>query len=206
MQNDLSSNNNVAISLQRLSQNLRALIRALAGEEPEDVPKEGELSEVEEAEALLDRLLENREDWAMERESEIVRLEKENEELRKLLGIDKATIEAKGWLEEEQRELAISRYVPIMPPRSPISQGISRNQGSPSITPFVNLPGVGPSPGPQRPPLNSQDGMRVVQGRRAAMFGQRPRGGPPSIWDGVTHVGPVPPERPWQAQAGLDLS
>lgn len=37
-----------------------------------------------------------RADWAMERECEIVRLEKENEELRKILGIDPKTIAASG--------------------------------------------------------------------------------------------------------------
>ena len=42
-----------------------------------------------------------REDWALERESEIARLETENEELRKLLGIDNAGASLVGATEED---------------------------------------------------------------------------------------------------------
>lgn len=41
------------------------------------------------------------EDWALERESEINRLEKENEELRKLLGIDPGSAAVVGATEDE---------------------------------------------------------------------------------------------------------
>ncbi|THH26310.1 hypothetical protein EUX98_g7875, partial [Antrodiella citrinella] len=58
---------------------------------------------------LLDDLLSDQEDWAHERESEIARLERENDELRRVLGIDGATAERNGWLEEEARDLLVSR-------------------------------------------------------------------------------------------------
>jgi len=204
MQSDLSSNAAVASSLQRLSENLHALLHSVAGEDPSGTHREGEQGDSEEPDKLLDRLLDSREDWALERESEISRLEEENEALRKLLGIDKASAEAKGWLEDEARELASSRYVPIHSPRasSPGNQGVSRP--SPSISPFVSLPGTGGPPGQQRP-TDSMPGMRVTQGRRPAMFGQRGRGGGPLAWEGGGHP-PAVPERPWQAPVGLDLS
>ena len=206
MQQDLSSNLAIANSLQRLTESLHGLLHSMAGEDPAESHRDNEPMKLEESEELLDRLLDNREDWAMERESEIARLEHENEELRKQLGIDKASIEARGWLEDEARELANSRYVPIHSPRasSPGGQGSSRP--SPSVSPFVNLPSAGGGPpGQQRPPADPMAGMRAAQGRRPAMFGQRGRGGGPSMWEGGSHQ-VAAPERPWQAQVGLDLS
>lgn len=203
MQSDLSSNVNVATSLQRLAANLHALLHSMAGEDPSSAHREGEPINVEEGEQLLDRLLDNREDWAMEREAEITRLEQENEELRKLLGIDKESAKEKGWLEDEARELLFSRYVPIDSSRSSSpTQGSSRP--SPSASPFVSLPGNGGPQGQQRP-QDPMGGMRLAQGRRPAMFGQRGRGGGPVGWEGGGHV-PAMPERPWQAPVGLDLS
>ncbi|KAI0692955.1 hypothetical protein BC835DRAFT_1097849 [Cytidiella melzeri] len=202
-QSDLALNVNVTTSLQHLSENLHALLHSMAGEDPLGVQKEGEPINLEETEELLDRLLDNREDWAMERENEITRLEQENEALRKLLGIDKTSAEEKGWLEDEARELAYPRYVPIHSPRSSSpSQGLS--QPSPSTSPFVSLPGMGGPPGQQRP-QEGMSGMRVTQGRRPAMFGQRGRGGGPGGWEGGGHP-PAVPDRPWQAPVGLDLS
>ena len=200
MQNELSSNVAVSESLQRLSAKLHALLHSMAGEDPSDAHKDGELGSSEETESLLDRLLDNREDWAMERESEISRLEKENEELRKMLGIDKSTVEEKGWLEEEARELATTRYIPMRShsPRSPSTHPLPR--GSPSITPFVNLPGMNAPPGPQQRPMDPGTGLRIAQGRRPAMFGQRWRGGGPPLWEGASHAIQATTERPWQAQ------
>lgn len=201
MQGDLTSNTAIATSLQRLSENLHALLHSMAGEDPSETHKNGKSRTPEEEEQLLEQLLDNREDWAMEREAEIARLEQENEELRKLLGIDRANVEARGWLEEEARELAMSQYVPIVrQPREPSPQQDERPASG--VSPFINIT-TGP-PGGQRP-MQEVPGMRMTQGRRPAMFGQRGRGGGPAMWDMAAHP-PPPQERPWQAQAGLDLS
>lgn len=201
MQADLTSNTAVATSLQRLSENLHALLHSMAGEDPADTHKDGKLRTPEEEQELLEQLLDNREDWAMEREAEITRLEQENEELRKVLGIDCVNVEAKGWLEDEARELAMSQYVPIIrQPREPSPQ--QEERPAPGISPFINITS-GP-PGGQRS-MQEVPGMRMTQGRRPAMFGQRGRGGGPALWEGAAHQ-PPPQERSWQAQAGLDLS
>ncbi|KAI0348132.1 hypothetical protein BDW22DRAFT_1320468 [Trametopsis cervina] len=202
MQSSVSSNAAVAASLQRLSEGLRGLLHSLAGEDQSTSSQEGGSSILEESTELLDRLLGNREDWAIEREAEITRLEDENEALRKLLGIDKESAEEKGWLQDEARELTSARYIPIHSPRSS-SPGQEASRQSPSVSPFVSLPGMGPQ-GQQRPP-DIMQGMRVTQGRRPAMFGQRGRGGGPGVWEGGGHP-PSVPERPWQAPVGLDLS
>lgn len=175
----------------------------MAGEDPMSAHKDGEPINLNEGEQLLDRLLDNREDWAMEREAEIARLEQENEELRRLLGIDRASAEEKGWLADEARELTFSRHIPLDSSRSSSpTQGASRP--SPSGSPFVNLPGNGGPQGQQRP-QDPMSGMRLGQVRRPAMFGQRGRGGGPAGWEGGGHT-PAAPERPWQAPVGLDLS
>ncbi|OSD06165.1 hypothetical protein PYCCODRAFT_1423049 [Trametes coccinea BRFM310] len=62
----------------------------------------------------LDAPADARDDWALEREAEIARLERENEELRRALGIDRAAAEANGWLADEARELTFGRrHVPV---------------------------------------------------------------------------------------------
>jgi len=50
-----------------------------------------------------------RDDWALERETEISRLEKENEELRKLLAIDPASLSEKGITLELEESTRYSR-------------------------------------------------------------------------------------------------
>lgn len=114
MSTDLSASTSVAQSVQRLAHHLRCLLRAMAGEEPDeahfhnmDPDYDGSLMvDLKELEALVDALdesgalgyhgSEGREDWALERESEILRLEQENEELRRLLEIDQGSMDAKG--------------------------------------------------------------------------------------------------------------
>jgi hypothetical protein len=49
----------------------------------------------------------DRDDWALERECEIARLEKENEELRRLLKIDPSSLEANGIKVDEE---SVARY------------------------------------------------------------------------------------------------
>jgi hypothetical protein len=204
MQSDLSSNVGINASLQQLSENLHGLLRSIAGEDPSSAHGEANSLELEESEQLLDRLLDNREDWAIERESEIARLEEENETLRKMLGIDHNTAEEKGWLEVEAREQLTSTrcILPSHPSRSssPVQGGAGP---SPSVSPFVSLPSMPAPPGQPRTQDNMVS-MRVAQGRRTGIFGQRGRGGGPGGWEGGGH--PPVPDKPWQAPVGLDLS
>lgn len=72
----------------------------MSGEEPEANEDNAEDSPVD-ISALIQTLdqqpdSEMREDWALERETEISRLEKENEDLRKMLGIDPSSLSEKG--------------------------------------------------------------------------------------------------------------
>lgn len=115
MSTDLTASTNVIQSVQRLAHHLRCLLQAMAGEEPDEAHFHNMdpdydnpasfLVDLQELESLVDALddrgpgylgSEGREDWAIERESEISRLERENEELRRLLEIDQGSMEAKG--------------------------------------------------------------------------------------------------------------
>lgn len=201
MQADLSNNSAVAQSLQRLSENLRALLQSLSGEDPQssDRPQhdtdsiaaeDSERHTVPHEQDLLDKLL-DRDDWALERESEIARLEKENEELRKILGIDRASAEANGWLQDEPHELMmLSRRHSPFPTRRPDSPRL----GSVSLSRPPNFDAMPPGGGMggrngsmllsgNNMPRTMQMQMREAQGRRIAMFGQRGRGAGPQLWD-----------------------
>lgn len=110
MSTDLSASTTVAQSVQRLAHHLRCLLRSMAGEDPDeahfhnlDPDYDGSfLVDLKELEELVDALDDNgqgsggREDWGLEREAEILRLEQENEELRRLLEIDQGSMDAKG--------------------------------------------------------------------------------------------------------------
>ncbi|KAH7107676.1 hypothetical protein BKA62DRAFT_765054 [Auriculariales sp. MPI-PUGE-AT-0066] len=80
-------------ALSRVSQRLRAALRLSQGEPPlpDDVIDEAELASFQIPQELLEDLRDTYTgelptDWALERESELVRLERENAELRRLLG------------------------------------------------------------------------------------------------------------------------
>ncbi|CCM03763.1 uncharacterized protein FIBRA_05909 [Fibroporia radiculosa] len=225
MQADLSNNTTVSESLQRLSENLRLLLRSLSGEDPESADaRQGDQNSTESDsnesrhtpfdDELLDGLL-SRDDWALERESEIERLEKENEELRKALGIDRASAEANGWLQDEARELATlnKRYSPMPREGSPGPSLFSGPRSPGGV--FDSLPLSGGASGLNGSMMSSgnllqrasefqQPGMRGTQGRRTSMFGQRGRGGGPQLWEGLGHQ--ALSDRTWQAPSGLDLS
>ncbi|KAI0375483.1 hypothetical protein BV20DRAFT_1040855 [Pilatotrama ljubarskyi] len=118
-QSDLSNNTATSLSLHRLAQSLRALLQSLNGEPSDPHPQPHAQADPSPQPApshdsleSLDALLDARDDWAIEREAEISRLERENEELRRALGIDRASAEANGWLEDEARELSLRRFVP----------------------------------------------------------------------------------------------
>ncbi|KZT72945.1 hypothetical protein DAEQUDRAFT_704740 [Daedalea quercina L-15889] len=197
MQADMSSNNAVTDSLVRLAELLHALLRSLNGENSESADRPntegpetssgGGLSEEE----LLDSLLE-RDDWALEREAEIARLGQENEELRKLLGIDRASAEANGWLADEARELATldRRHSPFTLQRSESPVGLVNRGPQPgSYEPMPPLGGAGGGSVMlsgnhlQGGSQFQQPGMRGTMGRRPAMFGQRGRGSGSPMWD-----------------------
>ncbi|KAI0931428.1 hypothetical protein AcV5_005081 [Taiwanofungus camphoratus] len=223
MHADLSNHTAVSQSLQRLAENLRALLRSIGGEGESSQSPDHQVDtaggnhdhdQSQSEEDLLEGLL-GRDDWALERETEVSRLEKENEELRKMLGIDRASAEANGWLQDEARELStLKRYMSVPFNRSE-SPGIFGGPRSPSsgFEPMPHAGGIGGSNGGMQMPGSSfqrmsefqQSGMRGTQGRRTLMFGQRGRGGGPQLWGGLEHA-PLMPDRPSQTQAQvLDL-
>jgi hypothetical protein len=222
--NDLLSSPNTTHGLQRLLKQLRALLQSLNGE---DLPSEEDDSEfnIETFKTALQTInndldIQSQEDWAVGREAEIARLEKENEELRNLLKIDSSSL-AEAGVEVDQRLLLGS-------PRSPFSATARRRSGSGTGSenwgPRLQSPSFPSAQGPDgdengsHPPpsnlgvqplrgveSNQQSGMRL-QGRRPAVFGPAGRGiipkvGPPSLWPS-TQPQPVPylADRPWQNQ------
>lgn len=230
---DLRSSTNIGQSLQRLAHYLRALLRTMAGEDPDD-PRFQNMDpdydgagftteDLKELETLLDELdvksgsyagLEGRQDWALERESEISRLERENEELRRMLGIDEPSMAEKGITLDLDR-IESGRTL------------LSRRQQTQAES-YQRAAYWDNSPGQQaghlQRPLDLQPGMRAgPQARRPGMFGppqpqpQRPfmgagrgvsaaLGGPPSPWQNQP-PSPAPPvvERSWQPPTGSGL-
>ncbi|KZT44411.1 hypothetical protein SISSUDRAFT_15202 [Sistotremastrum suecicum HHB10207 ss-3] len=83
---ELANATNASLVMSRLSSSLRAALRLEGGEEPES---EGPRSEdlLDEGRGYKGPDTETEVDWALERECELVRLEKENEELRRMLGV-----------------------------------------------------------------------------------------------------------------------
>jgi hypothetical protein len=216
------SSPNATQSLQRLLRQLRALLQSLNGEDPAPEENDSEFN-LETFKAALSTITDeldvpSQEDWAIEREAEIARLEKENEELRNILKIDSSSL-AEAGVEVDQRLLVGSPRSPFsatsrrrsgsgtgsgsenwgsrsQPPNFPLAHGSDGNENG-SHPPSSNL-------GAQQPrgvESNQQSGIRF-QGRRPAIFGPAGRGiipkaGPPSLWPQ-----PVPylADRPWQNQ------
>ncbi|KAK7063862.1 hypothetical protein R3P38DRAFT_3382606 [Favolaschia claudopus] len=131
---DLASGTDLARSLQRVSQLLRGMLRSMAGEETDfanpDPDYDGGESGVgfvdpSDLEALVNALdevgqpgyagTEGREDWAFERECEITRLEQENAELRRMLGIDPESLAASGVNLDMERDRG--RYASLLSSR-----------------------------------------------------------------------------------------
>ena len=142
---------------------------------------------------FLRRLMES-EDWALERECEISRLEKENEELRRLLGIDDANMTALG-VSVDPNRVESGRYSTLLSSSSrrrrssgdDFSQkssywdinSQSSQQQQQQHQQQIQLQQRPPSPaGPSRT-MELQPGMRAgPQARRAGMFGaSHQRGG-----------------------------
>ncbi|KAF4573386.1 hypothetical protein EYR36_007898 [Pleurotus pulmonarius] len=225
MTSDLTSSANLARSFRRLSHHLRNLLRSMAGEPPdsdplaEDPEYEGDVDMVpiEELESLVDSL-EQREggaDWAIERECEIERLQMENEQLRKMLGIDEENMATNGVsVDQEQIDnmrrhstfLSNSRRVAAPPSDSgPLWEANGGNG---------EMNGVQRTPmhGAMDMPPGSRMSMPV---RRHAIFGAgRGRGvslgvGPPPPGSSTTNLWNNQPSSPsplldrsWQPQVG----
>ncbi|KAF9075053.1 hypothetical protein BDP27DRAFT_1316405 [Rhodocollybia butyracea] len=153
LSSDLVSTANMTHSLQRISRYLRDLLLSMAGEPVNSDPDSEYEGFVDPAElsTLLDALagpsgassddedqkdtphypeLEFRADWALEREYEIARLEKENEELRKVLGIDPESIAASGVdVEAEIRRMDRGRHPELKQRRREAAGHMSTDSG-----------------------------------------------------------------------------
>ncbi|OJA08107.1 MADS box transcription factor [Rhizopogon vesiculosus] len=177
---DLTSETKSAVSLQRLARSLRALHRSMSGEESEVNDDRGEDSPVD-VHALIQTLdqqadSEMRDDWALEREVEISRLEKENEELRKMLGIDSASLSEKGITIEPEESARYSRSLTVgSRKRSGSSSSgshmspwgfdvdISRERESNPWSGWESQPQSQPQPPPPPPPQRQQGQQRLQQ-------------------------------------------
>ncbi|KAF7303047.1 hypothetical protein MKEN_01268100 [Mycena kentingensis (nom. inval.)] len=133
LSHDIPSGAEIAHSLQRVAHLIRATLRAMAGEEPDpELEYEAAESYLDPAELLallegLDISDPDRSDWAVEREAEITRLEEENAELRRMLGIDPESMEANGITLDLDREPG--RYATILSSRRRSGSG-HMHQGS----------------------------------------------------------------------------
>ncbi|KII94032.1 hypothetical protein PLICRDRAFT_79226, partial [Plicaturopsis crispa FD-325 SS-3] len=217
---DLSHTTGTSLALQRLSQNLRGLLRTLAGEDPEGddvyfpshpsarhISPESDPSSSHSDPSLSDPSLSNdtpprttspplspdltalldaahvSSDWALERESEIARLQAENAELRSLLGIDAASQEARGLSvgPEELNRVLPPRRMPSNNGRGSGWEGYAHGQGQGMMQgQVVQGMGIGQGQGQLQRPMELNPSMRMQgPGRRPAMFGPN-RGVPPS--------------------------
>ena len=238
LSSDLTANTNMSQSLQRLCYHLRGLLRSMAGEDmtyqnidPDHDQLGFNAADLEELTQLLESLDEKGgtypgtdklEDWAIERESEISRLEAENGELRKILGIDEAGMTANG-LSMDVQPVESGRF----------STSLSNSRRGPS-EPYNTRSywENGQSGGSMQRVMDLQPGMRAgpQTTRRTGIFGANQQrggflggltrngmsvsvGGTPSnsVW-GNQPTTPIPltSERPqWQVQggsSGLDLN
>ncbi|KAG6851391.1 hypothetical protein H0H93_005789 [Arthromyces matolae] len=218
MSSDLLSSTEMAQVLRRLSHHLRGLLHSLAGEtpDPSDPIYDGSMDADFEPDTFVDvaeleRLLEALDDkgisegeWAVERETEIARLEKENAELRRLLEIDEETMNASGIVLDPIRDdpARFAKFVPRRvqeggdprlrpgqgfwgeplpppPPPPPPLQMPLQHEPPPIIQGYLQGPGSGGGPTLQRA-LDLQPGMRVAmrgQGRRPGIIGRGARRG-----------------------------
>ncbi|KAK0208957.1 hypothetical protein DFS33DRAFT_1306566 [Desarmillaria ectypa] len=227
---DLSSSTNMARSLERLSHNLRNLLRSMAGENPDAEPRhllsqsEAEyedgssdlLIDPVELQSLLDALDEHasytnasgREDWAIERECEISRLERENRELRKMLGIDPSSIAETGIdVEAEIERMERRRHPELSQRQRTVGHGRedsgdvwwptngASQQPQPYQVSTTPQPGQTNDVGTRLQRALDFPGVRTgTQGRRPGMFGTTgQRGGLGRGAIGGAGAGPAPP-------------
>ena len=138
---------------------------------------------IEELNTLLETLdVEGSQDWALQRECEILRLERENEELRRLLGIDDANMAARG-VSVDQDRVESGRYSTLLSSssrRRPSSDNFNQkssywDNNSQPLQQQQQQPPQLQQPAPAAPSqrtIELQPGMRAgPQARRAGMFG-----------------------------------
>ncbi|KAF8204292.1 hypothetical protein K438DRAFT_1580123 [Mycena galopus ATCC 62051] len=245
---DLASGTDLARSLQHVSQLLRGMLRSMAGEDTEDAADYGGdehgggFVDPSDLEALVNALdergqpgytgTEGREDWAFERECEIARLEQENAELRRLLGIDPESLAASGVNLDLEREPG--RYASILSARRRSGSGhMQQGSGDAPRVSYWETNGNGNGNGQQQQQqqqqfqqqqqpqqqlggaplaraMDLQPGMRMGQGtRRPGMFGAGrgmiPGGLGPAPGSSLwSNQPPQPgPDRPWQSPGGV---
>ncbi|EAU92312.2 hypothetical protein CC1G_00531 [Coprinopsis cinerea okayama7 len=207
---DLTSSTSIMQSLQRLAHHLRALLRTMAGEDPEeadfhmmDPDYDGSGIDLKELESLIDALdergapgyagIEGRQDWALEREAEIARLEQENEELRRLLEIDQKTMEEKGITLDLERFESGRTILSRRPPPED----------------FHQRPQYWESPNPQQQlqhlQQQQQQGGQLQRPLDLQQQGMR-AGGPQARRPGIFGGGQQPPPRPPFNGAGRGVS
>ncbi|KLO20602.1 hypothetical protein SCHPADRAFT_897868 [Schizopora paradoxa] len=216
---DLNTSAHISTSIQRLSHFLRLLLRSLSGDDPNADDDDIDTSTMN-IDALLDA--EGPDDWVLEREIEIARLTKENEELRRVLGIDAESAHARGVRDEDlldakmvianarrpnsphdsvirspaQQPHPILAQLENAPPQQQQQQNLVNNQGQM----------VASQASQQSIPL--QPGMRAAAGtiRRPSLIGQRGRGGGASLW-ATTSDRPLawPSSQSNSGGGGLDL-
>ncbi|KAF7346176.1 hypothetical protein MSAN_01844400 [Mycena sanguinolenta] len=157
---DLGSSTMVYESLGRISRVLRQLIRVQGGELPEPSP-----TSTPQADASTSLQVEEREPWttlaarepwampvvteadrALEREIELARLEKENEELRRMLGIVPPYFARQGGEEMGHNPNDHANYSPLHPGR------VQQSQPRPFEPPLT----MGGFNSPRRPPVGTK--------------------------------------------------
>ncbi|TFK70433.1 hypothetical protein BDN72DRAFT_818754 [Pluteus cervinus] len=242
---DLATSTHITRSLARLSHYLRALLRSMAGEEPENdiiIAFESEheirLIDPSELQTLLDALegrteenypgTEARGDWVVEREHEIARLERENEELRRSLGIDATSIAERG-ITVELDQFEPGRYSTFFAARRMGGHSQQNSGDGMGGRPYWEQHAVNVQQqqhmqqlqqgGLQRP-MELQPGMRGgMTARRPGIFGGAPRGGamsglgrgiptgPPTTGGPMYagQLGPQTTDRPWPLQIGPSI-
>ncbi|KAF9532111.1 hypothetical protein CPB83DRAFT_738607, partial [Crepidotus variabilis] len=179
---NLLNNPNAAHSLYRLTQHLRGLLKSMTGEDNDpyhDLEPDYDSvadEDIQELHNLLETLnnsdslypgTESRQDWALERECEIKRLERENEELRRMLGIDQATMAERG-VTLDPSQLETNRHATFL---SSASRRTASVDPYSSRMGYWDQSGQPPTPSLQRP-MELQPGMRAgPQARRTGMFG-----------------------------------
>ncbi|PPQ79861.1 hypothetical protein CVT25_002917 [Psilocybe cyanescens] len=239
---DLVISPNMAQSLQRLSHYLRGLLKTMAGENYDpfqnaDPDYDGtgiDTVDLQDLSSLLEALdergtggypgTEGRQDWALERECEISRLERENEELRRMLGIDEANIAARGLTVDPDRIESGRNSTYISNARRQPTNNDQYGASRPSYWDANGQQG-----GSLQRAMELQPGMRAgQQARRTGIFGAGQQrggfiggvgrgmnsgvGGTPvnmSMWNQPTTPVPGGSDRPWHLQggsSGLDLN
>lgn len=101
---ELTTSTAYSQSISRLSDLLRHALRSLNGEDPTSSPSAEDEPSLSDDNAPGYAGTSGREDWALEREAEVVRLELENEELRRLLGISNSSAAPPGAEAEDVRD------------------------------------------------------------------------------------------------------